>query len=315
MTATAPHFRLLAGFQMLAGLAIIPFLVQSPGDSVLVGLTAIAWLVLAAANWLLADRLTAIAFDVSLYVSALVLAVHAASTPRPQMQVLDGMELLVLGMLAAFSMSVERVRAWLVFAGLTYIVGLAVNPLPIGLWLGPVIVIMVAGTTTVVMRLIHQVHDVSRHDPLTGALNRWGLADHSALLQAMSLRTGARLSVVFIDLNGFKIYNDTYGHLAGDRLLVTVVEELRARLRATDLVARIGGDEFVLVLAGVSGSQADTVMERVTPHLPIACTYGTVQWDAAEDLGTVIDEADRTMYERKQRLRSRRPCDDASGPR
>lgn len=307
MSSAFPHFRLLAAFQALAGLVIVPFLAAGGAENLLAGVSAVAWLALAGINWLLADRLSATAFETSLYVSTLALVAHTAGTPRPQMQVLDGLELLVLGIFSAFALAPMRVNVWLAIAGAAYLVALVVNPLPIGAWLGPAIVLMVVGTTTVVRNLITQVRDVSRRDPLTGTLNRLGLADQATLLQAVAQRNKTALSVVFVDLDAFKIYNDSHGHLAGDQLLRDLAASLQGHLRAEDLVARIGGDEFILVLNGTS-TEADAVMQRIKAQLPTRVSHGSVDWAPGVDLATAIDAADRMMYERKGRLRQDPPA-------
>ncbi len=307
MSSAFPHFRLLAAFQALAGLVIVPFLAAGGAENLLAGVSAVAWLALAGINWLLADRLSATAFETSLYVSTLALVAHTAGTPRPQMQVLDGLELLVLGIFSAFALAPMRVNVWLAIAGAAYLVALVVNPLPIGAWLGPAIVLMVVGTTTVVRNLITQVRDVSRRDPLTGTLNRLGLADQATLLQAVAQRNKTALSVVFVDLDAFKIYNDSHGHLAGDQLLRDLAASLQGHLRAEDLVARIGGDEFILVLNGTR-TEADAVMQRIKAQLPTRVSHGSVDWAPGVDLATAIDAADRMMYERKGRLRQDPPA-------
>lgn len=306
MFSTRPRFALLAGFQILAGLAILPYTLTEPHPSnSLADACAIAWLLLAAVNWLLAKRLPPEGFEVSLYASAIVIACHSSWTPRPQMQVLDGLELLVLGMFAAFALTSQRVHVWLAFSGAIYVAALVYNTLPIGVWLGPVIVVMVVATTSVVGRLILEVQEVSRLDPLTGALNRLGLADQSAILQSVAQRARDPLSVVFIDLDGFKGFNDTHGHLAGDQLLTELVAALRRNLRASDLVARVGGDEFVVVMARVDRSQAERVMIRIQGRLPISVSFGAVDWAPDTDLAEVIDLADRAMYQRKRRTKAK----------
>src|SRR5690606_13553019 len=90
----------------------------------------------------------------------------------------------------------------------------------------------------------NEVH--ARHDMLTGLSNRSGLA------KALEARfaepgQGRRLALIYLDLDGFKAVNDSHGHMAGDRLLQMVADRLRGVLRSGDLVARIGGDEFIVL--------------------------------------------------------------------
>lgn len=87
-------------------------------------------------------------------------------------------------------------------------------------------------------------------DPLTGQLNRRALMLELPLLFSLSARAGHPVLVAFIDLDGFKQINDTHGHEAGDRLLIAMAQQLSATLRGGDLLARVGGDEFVVVGMG-----------------------------------------------------------------
>jgi diguanylate cyclase (GGDEF)-like protein len=94
------------------------------------------------------------------------------------------------------------------------------------------------------------------HDPLTGLPNRLLLDDRLQQALATVRRERCQAAVLYLDLDGFKAVNDTFGHELGDELLVEVAYRLRHAVRETDTVARIGGDEFVVVQAG--GAQPDT---------------------------------------------------------
>ena len=92
-----------------------------------------------------------------------------------------------------------------------------------------------------------QVQFLASHDPLTGLLNRAGFHDRFAALIGEAALGRQHLAVYYLDLDGFKPVNDTYGHTAGDKLLAAVAERLRAATRAGDVVARMGGDEFAVI--------------------------------------------------------------------
>lgn len=304
MTAHPSRVLLLAAFQALAGLALLPFVVHDWARGELpVLLCALAWLTLAAINAGGRDRLPPAAFEASIYASVGILVAHSALTPRPPMQVLDGLELLILMLAAAFALPAMRVKALLVAGSALYLLALTVNPQPLGIWIGPVVIAMVTATTLVVLRLLDEVRRVSEHDPLTGALNRAGLRVQAEIVRSLAERTKRPTTVVFMDLDKFKPYNDRYGHAAGDRLLIELVRGFRRRLRKADLVARIGGDELVLVLPGMDPVQGDAVMTRLRKHAPIGFTYGLWEWHPGEEFLSAVDEADRLMYLHKQRLR------------
>ncbi|MBC7415291.1 MAG: diguanylate cyclase, partial [Herminiimonas sp.] len=95
---------------------------------------------------------------------------------------------------------------------------------------------------------VQLVRHMALHDPLTGLPNRSLLTERLAQLIAMSNRESRRIALMYIDLDGFKLVNDTWGHGMGDKVLQVVSTRLVDLLRATDSVARIGGDEFVILL-------------------------------------------------------------------
>jgi diguanylate cyclase (GGDEF)-like protein/PAS domain S-box-containing protein len=110
----------------------------------------------------------------------------------------------------------------------------------------------------------HSLEAVARHDPLTGLPNRLLLMDRLDQAAAASRRSGSMLAVCFLDLDGFKAVNDQFGHAAGDELLREVARRLKGALRGGDTVARIGGDEFVLLLSGARArAEIDRALERM----------------------------------------------------
>lgn len=111
-------------------------------------------------------------------------------------------------------------------------------------------------------RLFEQVTIMSITDPLTGLANRRQL-EHELPREFAGARRGRDLTVVIFDLDRFKNYNDTHGHLAGDEALQAFAESLQKETRAMNLAARYGGDEFVAVLAGTDAAGARTFVQRV----------------------------------------------------
>jgi diguanylate cyclase (GGDEF)-like protein len=297
---------LLAGFQIVAGFAIVPYVmlptwVQS--NAQWEAACALAWLILALLSLMARLRESRRLFLVCLWLSGALVGLHAFVSPRLQMQVLDGLELLILGIFAAFAMSVRQVHLWLALSGTLYLAAVTVNPAPLGIWLAPVIVALVVTTTLVVVRLLRMVRAASTHDALTGALNRYGLRCRVQSVRDADSRHGEPTSLGFIDVDGFKAYNDTRGHAAGDQLLIDLVVGIKRGLRRTDLIARVGGDEFVILFAATPAAAARDVVARLRPTLPIACSVGVVEWPAGASLDETLDSADALMYAQKRASR------------
>ena len=120
----------------------------------------------------------------------------------------------------------------------------------------------VASVSHILERLSMIFRHVALHDPLTGLPNRRLLDERgTALLEAS--RDPARIAILYIDLDGFKLVNDTFGHRVGDEILVGFAERLSSCVRPADVVARLGGDEFAALLVDVSETQARAIAERV----------------------------------------------------
>jgi diguanylate cyclase (GGDEF)-like protein len=151
------------------------------------------------------------------------------------------------------------------------------------------------------------------HDGLTQLANRALFADRVAHSLERHARDPQHLAVLFLDLDGFKLVNDTLGHDAGDELLVTIAHRIRACLRPGDTAARLGGDEFAVLLEDLVGEgQADAIAERLRVALsePIAvrdrefvvrASIGVAQPEAASDPESLLRQADLAMYAGKSR--------------
>lgn len=157
-----------------------------------------------------------------------------------------------------------------------------------------------------------------QHDPLTGALNRKGMLHHLGLAIKRGSRSGRGIAVMFIDLDHFKQVNDRYGHDAGDLLLKTITERLKNAVRQTDSVARIAGDEFVIILeetlhirehaesiaTKIYQSLQESVALSSTVSLTVTASIGVALYEPLEPTTApshLLKQADVAMYEAKQR--------------
>ncbi len=144
----------------------------------------------------------------------------------------------------------------------------------------------------------------AREDPLTGLPNRHGLEEH---LQAALAEDPAGTLVLFVDLDGFKVVNDTYGHDAGDAVLAEVARRLRLGLRPEDVVARYGGDEFVAVCSRSAQTDEDVIRERLELALGGPIELGGGSWQPRASIGaarpvegddhaSLVRRADQAMF-------------------
>ncbi len=150
---------------------------------------------------------------------------------------------------------------------------------------------------TVTERALTEATDRARSDPLTGAGNRRALVDTVPAVLAAALRSARPLALVLFDVDGLKLHNDTQGHRAGDRALVSLAEGIEAEVRASDQVFRIGGDEFVAVLPVASTADVADVVARIARRTVPRFTWGAaVAPDDGTDVDTLLATADRRLY-------------------
>ncbi|MFJ7313440.1 diguanylate cyclase domain-containing protein [Pseudomonas sp. NPDC098747] len=174
---------------------------------------------------------------------------------------------------------------------------------------GSVLMAWLAFSVSTLAQQRKQLHDIAMYDPLTELPNR-RLLD-IRLTQAIhnALNHDEKIAVCYLDLDGFKGINDSLGHAAGDQLLKEASTRLQSCLRAGDILARIGGDEFVVVLINVRTLQeADTVLERIITAIgqpfslfsqqkSISASVGVAVFDSgAERADQLLRVADQTMY-------------------
>lgn len=161
-----------------------------------------------------------------------------------------------------------------------------------------------------------ELERLSFTDQLTGLLNRRGLRTLAEKQLALARRTGRPLSVLYADVDNLKVLNDRFGHEIGDLALVAMATALSRSVRTADIVARIGGDEFVVLLPDRAGESDGGILDRVNhqlsrelgtmePPIDLSFSIGWADFDPSrhDDLNQLLREADSNMYVNK---RSRR---------
>jgi diguanylate cyclase (GGDEF)-like protein len=156
-------------------------------------------------------------------------------------------------------------------------------------------------------RLLQQLETLARTDSLTNLTNRRAWNEEFPLRLERAKRNQQPLTVAMIDLDHFKRFNDTYGHLEGDALLREMGVALRVSFRMNDFIARYGGEEFVVAFENCDLEQAKDLLERLSSVTPYAQTFsaGITQTDGSEAPEVVLGRADKAMYVAKQNGRNR----------
>lgn len=148
-----------------------------------------------------------------------------------------------------------------------------------------------------------ELEALAHHDPLTGLANLRLFEIEGEREMARAKRQDWPLCLITLDLDDFKAYNDEHGHVAGDRLLKSAASAWAETMRAEDLLARMGGDEFAALLPNCPFTEAEQVVERLCAATPLGqgCSTGIACWDGQESAEQWRERADRGMYEAKNR--------------
>jgi diguanylate cyclase (GGDEF)-like protein len=217
----------------------------------------------------------------------------AGRVPRLERDWSPLLPLLALGVGCVLLVTVTiREHAWLPWGGL--VSGL---------------VVMTAAVATRQVISLRVSRDLIVTDSLTGLANRTGL--DNAITKAV--RRHDRIALLLVDLDGFKLINDAYGHAAGDTVLIEFAHHLRSAVRAGDVAARIGGDEFVVLLTGVStpeqaGGAAQRILTAAAANpvrlgedtLPVRASIGAAMGRAEDSTKELLRRADVAMYQAKR---------------
>jgi len=177
----------------------------------------------------------------------------------------------------------------------------------LGLVLGLMLTLVAWRSMSTNALLMSQLSQLAREDSLTGVANRRTLDERLPQEMARAGRHKYALSLVMIDLDHFKRFNDRRGHAAGDELLRNAAQAWLRQLRPSDLLARYGGEEFTLVLPSCDEEQAERMVERLQPLMPERQTFsaGIATWNGLDSTAGLLAAADRALLQAKRGGRNR----------
>ena len=161
--------------------------------------------------------------------------------------------------------------------------------------------------------LQEKIRAMSVTDELTGLYNRRGFFTLAEQELKTANRKKRKIYLVYADLDNLKEINDAYGHLVGDLMLIETAKILRVSFRQSDIIARIGGDEFIVILVGTNGSDAESVTSRLQKNIEIhnqkiinnhklSISFGIACYDPEfpSSIVELLNNADKSMYEHKK---------------
>jgi diguanylate cyclase (GGDEF)-like protein len=291
---------LLFAFKGLVCFATVAFPISTTEPTGLISVIGVVAMLAAFGVWLFATRIPLLGFELLTAAGALATSALIARASTHGGMMLAAFAYPWIAIYAAHFFPRRAVNALGLLISIGFGAGLLVGNLP------HVAIYWVVVTTTIwsICILLGDLSERLRRevatDQLTGLLNRAGLLAAALRERALADRTGAPLSIAVIDLDNFKHVNDRLGHAAGDELLTALGRQWRERMRPGDILARHGGDEFVLLLPDTDSAGADAVLERLCgAEDPVAWSVGASEWLAGESLDAALARADRRLYEAK----------------
>lgn len=292
--------------------AVCPVSANEPAG--MVGVAGGLGVVCALLIWLFGARLTLFGFELIAVAGTVVasLLVAQASTHGGMMIMAFGYPWVAIYSAHFFPRRGVLAQAVLMTVGFT--AGLLASGLSDILIYWAVVMITVWSICLLLGSLSESMRMQAGTDLLTGLLNRNGFLTAALRERALADRTGEPLTLAVIDLDGFKQINDREGHAAGDRLLANLGRGWRTRVRPGDILARHGGDEFVLLLPATTPTGAHAVLERLRgagggEDEEVGWSVGVSEWLPGESIDAPMARADRYLYGVKSAQRA-----DADAP-
>jgi len=195
----------------------------------------------------------------------------------------------------SFPPPVARVFAGALVVGMT--IGEVANPVTHGIAINLLFAASFIVTMEILTRMTSRLRMAASTDPLTGFLNRSGL--ERQVERVRGFRRDQKVALLMVDLDNLKDLNDRDGHLEGDRMIREFAASWKENVRAGDLMARVGGDEFLVVSSGSDPAAAEAMVERLRQESPLPWSGGLVFSEGDESLESMIARADRLLYAEK----------------
>jgi diguanylate cyclase (GGDEF)-like protein len=298
--AIAWALALLFVFKAIICFATVAFPISAREPTALVSGTGATGILAGAVIWLFATRISLLGFELLAAAGSVATSMLIAHATTHGGMMLAAFSYPWIAIYAAHFFPRRAVNVQGLLISLGFGTGLAFGQL------SHVVIYWVVVTVTIwsICILLGNLSESLRRqvgtDYLTGLLNRSGFLAAALRERALANRTGAQLTVAVIDLNDFKQINDRAGHAAGDRLLAELARSWRERMRPSDIIARHGGDEFVLLLPCTGPSGAQAALGRLRGREDhVDWSIGISEWLPGEDLDTPLARADKHLYEAK----------------
>ncbi|MEI2786654.1 MAG: GGDEF domain-containing protein [Candidatus Nanopelagicales bacterium] len=292
-------FRVLAGLLLVGAVSGMLFVIlpsDRPDLQRLDLIGAVAYTAMALVVWFGLPRIPhEWGLDLAIYVTSVSSFAAVGFTDILEGRLLTGYLLVLFATFAAYFLPLRRYVLALIIMSATYGVAMLPTSSSITVVYLVIIVLITGSTSGFVAVLVRKLRAQATTDALTGVLNRTGFA-----LATRYLNRETPTTLALIDLDGFKAYNDTHGHVAGDRYLTDVARLLQNSLRRTDVLARFGGDEFVVVMPDCPS--AAQCLERLgAAGRDHPWSAGATQWGPDEPFDEALQRADERLYRAKSR--------------
>jgi diguanylate cyclase (GGDEF)-like protein len=302
--AMAWSLALLFLFKGLVCLATVAFPISAAEPTGLIAASGAVAITAAYCVWLLAPRITLLGFELLAATGSLVTSTLVAHAATHGGMMLAAFAYPWIAIYSAHFFPRRAVIAQGLLISVGFGVGLALSPLSQLVIYWVVVTVTIWSICILLGNLSESLRRQVGTDHLTGLLNRGGFLTAALRERAAADRTGAPLSLALIDLDNFKQINDRAGHAAGDQLLAALGQRWRRCIRPTDILARHGGDEFVLLLPSTSLTGAEAALERLRgKDDSVEWSIGITEWLPSEDIDAPLARADKYLYEAKLRSR------------